>query len=60
MTTIRRFELTRTELAVHSLGGSWFVYDRDFDAQGWHLHCGPYSTFDQARDWILAIQETDL
>lgn len=62
VTVIRRFELTQTELSVHALGGAWFVYDRDLGAMNpkWHLRCGPYASFDQARDWIFAIQETDL
>lgn len=62
MNVVRRFALTRVELAVHALAGSYFVYDRATDdpRATWHLHCGPYSTFEQARDWILNIRETDL
>ena len=39
---------------------TWFVYDAESDptaANGrWHKHCGPYSTFEQAVDWIKAIR----
>lgn len=41
----------------------WFVYDCEAGATGngiWHKHCGPYSSFDEARDWILAIRESSL
>lgn len=42
--------------------GTWFVYDATDDpTQGngrWHKHCGPYSTYEQAKDWINAIRET--
>jgi hypothetical protein len=41
--------------------GTWFVYDSEHDptaANGrWHQHCGPYSTFEQAKDWIQGIRE---
>ena len=30
----------------------WFVYDRHSDVDKWHKHCGPYSTFEQAKDWV--------
>lgn len=62
MTIVRRFTLTKMELGVSALGGSYFVYDRDLGESSatWHLHCGPYSTFEAARDWILAIRETEL
>ena len=43
--------------------GDWstfFVYDREDASSKWHRHCGPYSTFDQARDWILGIREAAL
>lgn len=36
---------------------AWFVFDRDTERNHWHKHCGPYSTFDQARDWINGIRE---
>lgn len=39
---------------------SWFVYDCEAGATGngvWHMHCGPYLTFEDARDWILGIRE---
>ena len=43
---------------------AWFVYDReasrDATANGvWHKHCGPYATFDDAKDWCSAIQGRD-
>lgn len=60
--------LVRTFGDGSSLGGGydlrrpseWFVYDREAGATGngvWHKHCGPYSTFEQAKDWIHAIRE---
>jgi hypothetical protein len=36
---------------------TFFVYDRNEDDDSWHKHCGPYSTFDQAKDWIRDIRE---
>ena len=39
---------------------SWFVYDREAGKTGngvWHMHCGPYSTFEQGVDWIQGIRE---
>jgi hypothetical protein len=36
---------------------TWFVYDRENTNAKWHQHCGPYSTFDQAKDWIMEIRE---
>lgn len=36
--------------------GSWFVYDRDSAANKWHMHCGPYSSFEQGVDWIKDIR----
>lgn len=61
---VKTFAATQKELgAGYELRkpSTWFVYDRDAGATGngtWHMHCGPYSTFDQAKDWILAIRET--
>jgi hypothetical protein len=37
---------------------TWFVYDRDNASAKWHMHCGPYSTFDQAKHWIDAIRDS--
>jgi hypothetical protein len=42
------------ELRVPS---AWFVYDRENHDSKWHKHCGPYSTFEQAKEWILNIRE---
>ena len=39
---------------------TFFVYDREAETTGnavWHKHCGPYSTFEQAKDWIKQIRE---
>ena len=39
---------------------TWFVYDREAGrlANGqWHKHCGPMSTFEEARDWCRAVRE---
>lgn len=36
---------------------TWFVYDRTGKAERWHMHCGPYSTMEQAVDWINGIRE---
>lgn len=36
--------------------GLWFVYART-NTGPWHKHCGPYSTEDQAVDWIRSIRE---
>ena len=35
---------------------TWFVYDREAGALAngqWHKHCGSYSTFEHAEEWIL-------
>ena len=40
---------------------TWFVYDREQGRDGngvWHKHCGPMSSFEQAKEWILAIRES--
>ena len=36
---------------------SFYVYDRENDDAEWHMHCGPYSTFAQAAEWIADIRE---
>lgn len=36
---------------------AWFVYDREDATAKWHKHCGPYSTFEQAKDWINGIRD---
>ena len=38
---------------------TWFVYDRDGADERWHKHCGPYSTYEQAADWIRGIREEE-
>jgi hypothetical protein len=40
-----------------SKAGTWFVYDRDSADDLWHMHCGPYSTFDQGEYWINSIRD---
>lgn len=42
---------------VLSAPSTWFVYDRVSSVDKWHMHCGPYSTFHEAKDWIDNIQE---
>lgn len=36
----------------------WFVYDRHSAADRWHMHCGPYASFEQGVDWIKGIRES--
>jgi len=55
---VRTFRRTQMEMGVGK-PGSWFVYDRAIGAEDWHLHCGPYSTREQAEDWINGIREQD-
>lgn len=55
-------EITRTfaggwQNGVGQDEGSWFVYAGRSGAVT--KHCGPYSTREQAKDWIDAIRETD-
>ena len=38
---------------------TWFVYDREIPPTRWHKHCGPFSTIEQAKGWILAIHEDE-
>lgn len=38
----------------------WFVYDRESAEAKWCKHCGPYSVFEQAKDWINGIREDAL
>lgn len=37
--------------------GTWFVYDRESATGRWHMHCGPYSSFEQGADWIKNIRD---
>ena len=55
---VRVFRTTQMELTALFDWTAWFVYDRHVGERAWHKHCGPYSTREQAVDWILAIQET--
>ncbi len=57
---VRHLEATRTSLGVGRDDDSYYVYDREDgkSAFDWHMHCGPYSTFEQAVDWIRAIRES--
>lgn len=57
--TVRAFRDGRELGAGYDLGhpSTWFVYDRESPAAKWHKHCGPYSTFHQAADWINDIRE---
>lgn len=56
---VRKFKSTQMTLGVGRDDGIYYVYDRPFSASAfnWHMHCGPYSTFDQAADWIRDIRE---
>lgn len=56
---VRRFKSTKMDLGVGCDDGSYYVYDRPFGASAfaWHMHCGPYSTYDEARDWIREVRE---
>jgi hypothetical protein len=60
--------LIRTFNDGHQLGAGydienptrWFVYHRGAGPVGngqWDKHCGPMFTFEEAKDWILAIRE---
>ena len=57
--TVRAFRDGRELGAGYELRdpATWFVYDRESTDAKWHMHCGPYSTFEQAVDWIRAIRE---
>jgi hypothetical protein len=57
VTFIRAFTGTRVMLGVGKDGDSYFVFDRYATAEPWHKHCGPYSTFEEGKDWIMAIRE---
>lgn len=56
---VRSFRHTKMDLGIGRDDGSFYVYDRRHVAASfdWHMHCGPYSTFQQAVDWIRAIRE---
>lgn len=36
---------------------AFFVFDRDRDGDPWHMHCGPYGTFDEGKWWIESIRD---
>jgi hypothetical protein len=44
------------ELGVGYDRTAWFVYHRLRGNTVWLKHCGPYSTREQAADWINAIR----
>lgn len=57
---------TFTIEVVRSMGGyllgvgqpeQWFVYTQDAPGKSWEKHCGPYSTREQAVDWINGIRD---
>lgn len=54
---VRTFMRTRTMCGVGRDGDSYFVYMRA-KGEPYTKHCGPYSTRDQAVDWINAVRET--
>lgn len=56
---VRDFKTTKVSMGVGRDDGSFYVYDRPFGAPSfaWHMHCGPYSTFEQAAWWIREIRE---
>jgi hypothetical protein len=58
VTIIRSFHRTNMVLGVRKEADSWFVVDCDMRGDAtWHTHCGPYSTPEQAAEWINAIRE---
>lgn len=57
VTHVRTFRSMRKELGVGCDRHSWFVYDRSIGETEWHKHCGPYSTSEQAAQWIFDIRE---
>lgn len=36
---------------------TWFVYSRETQSSPWYRHCGPYSTFEEAKSWILKMRQ---
>jgi hypothetical protein len=54
--TVIRYFKNGNVLGVRKEADSWFVVDR-VDGINWHTHCGPYSTPEQAADWINQIRE---
>ncbi len=56
---VRDFPHTQTHLGVGKDGDSYYVYDLAFGqpSSEWHMHCGPYATFDDAAQWIRDIRE---
>lgn len=59
---VRRFRDGRQLGVGYSLSepSTWFAYDCEAGLTGngiWHKHCGPYATFHDAKDWIMAIRE---
>lgn len=60
VTFVRRFKKTGRSLGISYVDGSWFVFDRgDLDVD-WSMHCGPYASAGDARQWIRDIVETSV
>ena len=55
---VKWFRETNMEMGFGYDRTAWFVYCRYRGDAEWGKHCGPYSTSEQAREWILAIRET--
>lgn len=57
--TVRTFKNGRELGPGYDLSApsTWFVYDREDADSKWHKHCGPYSTFEQAKQWCLDVRE---
>lgn len=56
---VRRFRDGRSMGAGYDIDApsTWYVYDRESADTKWHKHCGPCSSFHDAKDWIDAIRE---
>jgi hypothetical protein len=55
---VKWFPETNMEMGFGYDRTAWFVYCRYHGESEWDTHCGPYSTSEHAREWILAIRET--
>ena len=56
MTPVRTFK-SGTQLSVELHNYSWFVTMKLTGEEEFSTHCGPYSTKEQAIDWIKDIRE---
>jgi hypothetical protein len=57
---VRKFTTTGMTLGVGNDGnGRFWVYDIARGTHTWHRHCGPYATWQQAHDWIMAIRDSN-